>query len=791
MTPAILLGASLLYLVALAAVRIRPARLGWLNRPQLLASSLAIVASVLALWIVAISPFWTRSTEIAWTGLEAEAAGNDLQVGAGATSAIGWPNGAFSPTVRIVGATPGAIDVTGGAGFVKHPDGSVVNGTPIPRSVPVTVRAFTIQTERSWLFWKTFIVVRDTANLELGRFPVRTPGRDRVIDLGLAVAPDASRLRSANQGARATALERWASGLRLLVPATGDIRILDPDAPSSHAVVPLGANVTVHWASGSLSFQIQQGDSRQVMMYFPPPWRLASPLPERSNDGRSQIVVTSQLMPGDTALLLPFGQSLSGFRRLLPMVNDRFADCTDTAERNPFAPRAPVADLPDLEGITCDQRVPTGQGAIHLATVRDLPRWSDGIWMLTIASAAFCLGLFVTSTRMRRDDLWVVCGLAMTVWLVLVYRLHLALRYAADSAYLDPLSVRGVAVAMIALTVVPNVVLLVAPLWRDQYATFKAGERPFVPLALLGAVLSLASVAQVVVVGRLWPNLPERYLPVNGLGGLLQCLIVAGFAFSAFIGFLAFHYFLDPARLPLTPWLKRALIVLRGFSLACWYLLRTTATVPGRTLWEAVAHSSRQRPSGGGPVTLVLATTTAAAKGFWWWYAALTAVAVVLLLLISAIVYFDITGTAKYVQSIVAPVVFCWIPAVLLLSARRVFGVAGGPSVNPLHAVVVIVTIMAIGILVFPIAVQDVGGIVDTVSIMLAVALLLVVGRRHWPISAVPVVMFIAVGLLAIAAYARINVVVNPLSRLGQTASARLLVWRHGIDAQSFMPGRS
>src|ERR1051326_3322503 len=107
---------------------------------------------------------------------------------------------------------------------------------------------------------------------------------------------------------------------------------------------------------------------------------------------------------------------------------------------------------------------------------------------------------------------------------------------------------------------------------------------------------------------------------------------------------------------------------------------------------------------------------------------------------------------------------------------------------NPVRAGVVIFTIMVVGIFVFPIAVIDVGGIVDTVSVFLAVATLLLVGRRHWPITVVPFGVLCAAIIMAVFVYIQINVVVNPLSKVGQTASARILIWRHGADVQQFMP---
>jgi len=409
--------------------------------------------------------------------------------------------------------------------------------------------------------------------------------------------------------------------------------------------------------------------------------------------------------------------------------------------------------------------------------------------MLAVAWITFGLGLMITLQRMRDQDLWIICGTLTTIWMVLVYRSHLAIRYAADSAYLDPLAIRGFSMAMVALTVVPGVIALVAPMWRDQYFNFRAtGERPYTRLALYGFVLASGAMIQTIYAGNLWPNLPSSYLPANDFGGFLRCGLVAGVVFFGFLFHLSFLYFLDPRQLSLTARLSTVVGICHMVALTMWQLMRTAVTGPGTSLWRAVQATG---PAfGGAPIKLRGQSGRAPARqhGFWWWYGVLVTLVSLLLLLAFMTVFFNMSGTAKYIQEVFAPFVLCWLPAILLLSARGVFTPGGGPRLSGIRALIVIITIMTVAIFVFPIAVIDVGGIVHTVSVFLPVAILLMLGRRHWPITVVPIGVFFTVLVLAVIVYIQINVVVNPLSKVGQTASARILIWRHGLDIQQYIP---
>src|SRR5439155_14753142 len=106
---------------------------------------------------------------------------------------------------------------------------------------------------------------------------------------------------------------------------------------------------------------------------FPPPWRLASSLPPLPPQGETQITVTDQAVPGDIALLLPFGSALAGFRKDIALEQGRFAQCAKPELTNPFAPQIPTTGVPTFKNVTCFQSIPTGKGVVRLATVRDLP----------------------------------------------------------------------------------------------------------------------------------------------------------------------------------------------------------------------------------------------------------------------------------------------------------------------------------------------------------------------------------------------------------------------------------
>src|SRR5262249_40290443 len=151
-------------------------------------------------------------------------------------------------------------------------------------------------------------------------------------------------------------------------------RILDPDAPSVSADVPLNREINIVWATGALPIEIRQVRGNRLAVDFAPPWRLASPLPPGSGQGDTHLTLTGHLLPGDAALLLPFGSGLSAFRQDLTLDADRFSQCGKQDSANPFAPVIPDPDLlPAWKGVTCVQNVPTGKAIVRLATIKDLP----------------------------------------------------------------------------------------------------------------------------------------------------------------------------------------------------------------------------------------------------------------------------------------------------------------------------------------------------------------------------------------------------------------------------------
>lgn len=70
---------------------------------------------------------------------------------------------------------------------------------------------------------------------------------------------------------------------------------------------------------------------------------------------------------------------------------------------------------------------------------------------MLLALLPFVVGLVLVSQRIGITEgitCWVLCGLALTLWNLLVFRVLLALRYALDPSYLDSLVVKGVVVTL-------------------------------------------------------------------------------------------------------------------------------------------------------------------------------------------------------------------------------------------------------------------------------------------------------------------------------------------------------
>jgi cell division protein FtsW (lipid II flippase) len=732
-------------------------------------TAVALLASGVFFWILLSAAQTKSATQIAWIGMATRSAEDPLEIGGSRQkSTVGWPNGAFSPSLSISEPTPGeaTVKIAGGGGFVRGPQG-FLNGIAVSEGHPVTLGRFGLDVESlpGAVCFRCRAVIRvlDGAK-EVGRFQARTGGDPRVSSLYSNLAVDIARLRKTDGGA-AQALESWSSNLRLMV-SRGGVRVISPDVEPVSAQLKLPARLTVYWSGQSQPLELKPAGERRLEAVFLPPWRLASPMPEPTKEGDAQLTLEARALPGDFAFLLPLGGDLRNFNHSMSLKNAQFA-------------KPDKLGVQEFEKVVSRETALTDKYALRFAAVHDLPSWRLVLACVGIALLIYGCGMWIASARMRWRDGWVLGGLLASVWTILLIRLLLAFRYALDPTHFDKFAFDGVSSAARALCLIPAFVLIAARLRRDRAALLhvesmeeKASAGWRVVAFLLGAIAASGVVTW--LAHSLWPNVRERYSSnAVGLSSLFTYTLVA-LTLGWVCGYMFFLYFYDPDREAS----ERFHAKVQELRARCFRrITETFALEQSEGLWRQLGSTLDDEDT---------STQDYATR--------LKVLLVVLGSLIGAAVLIGGIGFAaganeKFIQEVAAPFLLCWMPATVWLAARLHFRPGSRMSRrNPSWLVpwLLAATLLILApVILFPVLLGDAGGIVATFAFFWPAVALLAAGGKPRRLQWMPMGALLITVLAAGVVYLNLDYV----TKLPGEARVRLLIFKEGMNLQDRMPG--
>jgi len=431
-----------------------------LYRNQLMVFGLvsSLLSGVVAVWIVRTNPKWEASTEIAWTGLEADTAGAPLKIGGSKQDkTMGWPDGAFAPqlTITALGSGQYRLQIARQAAFLVAA-GRALNGEPIPDGKQVTSGGYRMS-------WRRYYVLQRRATLydekgPLGEFTIPSSGRDHVLPLTALIDTIIIDLRKTQAGAeRARMLELWASrhwlfsrqregiftllkhvlGLGSQAPLPDKyIPRLTDDTRQDIAEINANEVVGVMWQARSQQFNITNTDGR-IGAEWQAPWVRNSPPPPKSETHPIGMVVGARALPGDYAFTLPLSDRMSNIRRRMFFSEGHFVE-SDKANPNRgtlsrYAPdfrRKATAALGNrlLSEITLDAE----PYLVRLNSLSDMPDTVGVALIFLVAWGAFATACYLYLSLREHENPVILMGTTCTFWTFLLFRLVLALRYAED-----------------------------------------------------------------------------------------------------------------------------------------------------------------------------------------------------------------------------------------------------------------------------------------------------------------------------------------------------------------------
>lgn len=758
----------------------------------------ASLTALSAGWIVFGSPRWQRATQMAWVGLESAKPGDPLELGGPeAIGAIAWPTRFRYPELKVrpVQGNLVEVEILGGGAAVLMGD-EPLNGTPLRRDraeiidgVAVTLRpmpadywawlpsrATGVLDEVRWWWGLRALILEVQGNRPVAAPLPRVTDRDRVVRIEALLGEELVKLRKHNAALLAGYLEKWAAGGRVFIGAAGAVRVVRTAEAARHRLT-LPTRLRVRWPSVTESVELVATRDGRLAIRFEAPWHLSSPLPpERPGDPRTRpLTVAASLLPGEAALLLPFGGPVAGYRIHLTLVDERLPDRRDHPRTGSvFAPSVPgERDRHMLSSLA----LAVGPVVVVLATVRDLPGAASLLLVVVVGLLALGIGAAVALPRLRPQEAWTVGGLALVSWTLLTVRLLLALRYALDPAHLDRHAIDGVTLSTVALTVLPGVILVVTRLWRDQFRVLAIrSSRASAARELFAyvVVLFVLVLIQIALVRRFWVSLPAHLSP--SLGWQTWALVIGFVVYVVLFVFL--RYYVLPSRGfgALAPRTQAGLELLQLVP----ELFHRLAVYAGPNLWRRISVGTTE-------ATLEIESTTRRAGLVW---------SVVITLMVGALpfaVLWALTpfvggGPKKYLQEVAVPVLFSWSAAVLLLSAAAAFPPAS--RVRPRRswiAALLALCLTAAPIFVVPLAVHDPGSIVAMLAMLLPTALLLSLLRPHpRAVAFVALPTALLAPMLAGLLYFNPDFLLPRVCFAGE-ACARFLAFKQGVAAQAHL----
>jgi cell division protein FtsW (lipid II flippase) len=754
----------------------------------------ALITSLGLLFIVRFKTDWSERTQVEWTGFEV--VGQPLVVGGPRDqAAVGWPNEAFSPILKVTARDEhtGAVEISGSEAFLyDEGENRFLNGTVIPIGSSRKIGDFSLRLSPHYYLWQRLDVV-DSNNEVWASFDLPTVliKRDRVYALSERVeAYSVEKVRE--NPAQLVKLENWADDFRLLLTVSGEVRVLGDENQQGHCEFP--CKLSLFSVNRRLQFQINR-DGAKLLLCYPPPRQMTAPLPPAGPNGQ-QLVVTGEPRPGDIAFSLPLGHGIQDPRRTIALARNA-AGATVISTPGAVAEENRSVYLPEgfqREKVTpCSEAdvtsrigIQTGNTILNFATVTNLPNLGRLAFMVSLAFVCFVLGLVIAFPRMPDDRTrWVLYGLAAVCWNLLSFRLLLALRYAISPSNLDFLVVKGVTTALVGLALVPSLLLLTSRFKRDLY------ERPDTAAGKKKALIfALAYVATLFIIvwqeysgaPKLWLDLPLRFNPQGGTSFSGYLLMVFSLVSVSYLVLIIFALYKSvPTASPARKRMVR--IVLWPFSDVLGKMLRRS-----KRIW-----------------------TWAIADVHWTWltwiafsvFAILVVPIFICLLAIGVSALFGafskLAAVDTFFHDIIVPLLFFW-PLALVWLAGRIF-FSPGTKLPPFRRLfknpslvrrMVRISMLALStisctVFVVPVIIKDVGSILAGAAIMLPVAfLLLAAAPRRW--GAVAFLAVLAGFAAAAYSYANIRSISPYLPERVEVAASRLLVFKEGNNIQRYMP---
>jgi len=791
----------LLPLFAFCIFAWRVMRHAWAQVALIAAVTAAVVSSILTLVLLSGNPWWAGRVQLAWTDVASDRAGAPLKIGGSKQDlTIGWPNGRFTPeVVATKSADKLELAVSGGGGFILSGE-RALTGIPIPRGEKIASGNYCVHWERIKIVRRKMFIT-DCQGGGIGDFTLTAGDGDRVVPLSAVVGSIAIRLRTENKALQARDLEQWASQ-RWILARRGEgwgplllhwitferwnVQVAEVETPrilsdadqypqlkvnGSNPKIEVLEHEMLHilWPTRSQYFRYRIEDTR-IAIEWMAPWNRNSPPPPESDERPVSMVVCAFPLPGDNAFILPFGTGLSGVRQRLFIFGDKFVQRAEHGAPV-LSEYAPVgSDVTRKDRAESSVVVKAEPFQVRLTSLSDIPgSWYAG-FLLALSILAFGLASWLFTMSAADEHAWLLNGLGLSLWTMLLLRFVMALRYALDPGAMDLLAARGVENAALALVLMPGIMLFVAAgLKMEGGVPADLHQRGRLVLAcLLGWILAACIVT--LLVRRLWPSLPSsRFFPTFTFlwsgRGIIACLLLMLFA----IPVVRAHF--DPLTHG-SRWWK----LFRNAMFFPLEILERAVPRAGKRIWESAVINTE-------PGVRLTPEQAGRSKDFW---PVTFVLGIVLAVSLAALfgLQFVLPPSTKIVQEVVAPLVFFWVPAGLLIGVWQVWFPGAAPPAwvglkdkLSLNRVVIIVGIIFLSVFLLPLATHDAGGLIAASAVFIAVITVLVGGGRPF---AVPSLALILLSLtLASASFVYLNLdPMTPTPGAFGESRVRLLVFR-------------
>jgi hypothetical protein len=759
--------------------------------PFVIVIAAALLAIPIALWPLASLTEWPRSTQVAWTAVDAaDPATGALDIGGAEHSAVlGWPNGDFWPEVRLAREPRGVRLSTLGGGALIRVGGVYLNGTVLRRGGGGMQignqpgRSFSIELARSCWLCRTdelrIARTRVSAPLAVLRAPPVQASRAHV--LGTLLAPSLNDLRRGGTAdpAMVEALEEWAGTVRVLRASDDELRIVQDGEAWHVSVLTVPSTIEIVWPRRKLIARIQNAEGT-LRLSFEPPWTRSSSLPPMPGNASALSFAREPEMAKNT-FLLPLGYGAADFRRdeplqLSPDGLPRFRNGADAAPRR----RAGEPSwLQPAEGGTLARvlapnralswvRVPlviqnNGPGMILTITMlRDLPTPRALLIALVVAWGALVLFVasiaFGATQRLRVRDFWCLGGIAVAVWAILLFRVLLAVRFVLSPTAVDDVTMKGLAGTLAATVIVPGLMALSVRLWLHHRPGVAFDRRESAVTVGIAIVLAITAAVELVAMPRaILPNLAGRFAT-----SVFDRLLL----FIDFIAAVAAVSALRPSRL-------------RSAAALLWQWPYRVTFEAGRTFWRALGEAASE-PKWWKRVPRALWAPGVRVPFLVW-----VSVAAVLLALS--------VKFPEYVQQIAAPFWLLGVPALVLLArplagtenALRALGSGGPVATEPTlpDTIGFLVLMLFVPVALMLAATKDFGAIYAVLAFWLPLALLLLLT----PASRMAAALLIIVVAGVVLSYRALVGTYTIAPGVTEHILSRVEVMRHGPEAQSWL----